>query len=100
VRSGENGIVIEDCDWTKVAKALHEIYSDMPMAIRLQQMALETRHNAYTVADMIAEYDKVLREVSGEIANGSWERPQPFVWSPHFGDALPPQNIIYPHEAL
>ncbi len=100
VRSGENGLVIADLDWSEVANALHGLYSDMPMAIRLQEAALETRQNDYTVSEMVAEYDKLLREVAGEITDGSWERPQPFVWSPHFGDALPPQNLIYPHEAL
>lgn len=100
VRSGENGLVIEDLDWPEAANALHRLHNDMPMAIRLQQTALETRQNDYTVSEMVAEYDKVLREVAGEITSGRWERPQPFVWSPYFGDALPPQSLIYPHEAL
>jgi glycosyltransferase involved in cell wall biosynthesis len=100
VRSGENGIVVNDLDSAQIVKALREIYDDLPMTIRLQQTALRDRHDAYSVSDMVAQYDKVLREVAEEIADGDWTRPKPFVWSPHFGDALPPQNLIYPHEAL
>jgi hypothetical protein len=95
-----SGLVIENTDWAEVAKALHELSSDMPKALKLQQAALKIRQSDYTVSDMIAEYEKVLHEVTTEVTTSSWSRPQPFVWSRSFGDALPPQNVIYPEDAL
>jgi glycosyltransferase involved in cell wall biosynthesis len=100
VRSGENGFVLNELDWTEVGSVLRTLYSDLSTTTRLQQAALTTRLTEYTVPDMVGRYEQVISQVVGEIQSGSLTRPKPFVWSPHFGDALPPQNVIYPHEAL
>ncbi len=97
---GTNALVFQGCDWREVTKALYDLYSNTQLATQLQQGGLNTQHHGYTISQMVAAYDKVLTEVALEVSLSSWIRPQPFVWSPHFGDALPPQNVVYPHEAL
>jgi hypothetical protein len=100
VRHGENSIVLKENDAAELAYVLHQLYSDLPMMLKLQHAALHSRQSSYTVDQMVDHYEKLLREVAQEVRADDWERPKPFVWSPHFGDALPPQDLIYPHEAL
>lgn len=100
VRDGENSVVLQDDDLGAIAEVLKDLYTNLPRMLGLQHAALQSRQSEYTVDLMVDHYERILQGVAEETKARRWNRPKPFVWSPHFGDALPPQDLIYRRDAL
>jgi glycosyltransferase involved in cell wall biosynthesis len=92
----KNGIIVHGRDYGHWARTIRNLWNDADHLTAMAERAQQTVRASYTVEQIAAQFDDLLRGVAEEIASG-YERPPALTWGAQrspFGDVLPPPSMF------
>jgi glycosyltransferase involved in cell wall biosynthesis len=94
IRNEGNGFIVPERDWDMFAAILRQLANNPEMLHRMSVEATATIARGMTAREMIESFDRLLVEVSDEIASGAWKRPKTLTARSPLGDVLIPPSMI------
>ena len=101
VADGDNGFLVRGRDYNAWATLFCKLWRDQERLATMSRRARETVRDHFTVDRIGGEFDRVLRQVAGEITDG-YARPPALTWGSRSptGDVMPPPNLFVPENFM